>query len=227
MRRVSVAINVVAVCLVATGCAETISSAVATTQRSLIPRPLVARELPELLLEPAAVDAALGTTGMAVTSTQNQMADNSATMAPPECLAVDGAAEAPVYADSGFTASLDQSLNNGDNFTHYAKQAVVLYPLAETARAFLEASAQQWQTCHEYTHTQSGTVWTPGPVAFDDDVLSVVSTLNDAAAPGWACERALALQNNVIVDVNTCSAQPAGTAVRIAEQIGEKVAARW
>ncbi|AMO61105.1 putative lipoprotein LppH [Mycolicibacterium phlei] len=227
MRRVSVAISLIAVCLVASGCAEVVSNAVATTQRSLIPRPLVARELPELLLEPAAVDAAVGTAGMAVTSTQDQMADNSATMAPFECLAVDGAAEAPVYADSGFTASLDQSLNNGDNFTHYAKQAVVLYPLVDKARAFLEASAQQWQGCREYTHTQTGTVWTPGPVSFADDVLSVVSTLNDAAAPGWACERALALENNVIIDVNTCSAQPAGTAVRIAEQIAERVAARW
>jgi hypothetical protein len=34
----------------------------------------------------------------AVTSQQDAMSDNSATMAQPECLAIGGAAEAPVYA---------------------------------------------------------------------------------------------------------------------------------
>jgi hypothetical protein len=38
---------------------------------------------------------------MAVTHRQTSMSDNSATMAPQECLVIDGAAEAPVYAGSG------------------------------------------------------------------------------------------------------------------------------
>ncbi len=65
------------------------------------------------------------------------MSDNSATMAPQECLAIDGAAEAPVYADSGYWAERDQSLNNGDNFTHYLKQAVVLFPTIGKSRCLL------------------------------------------------------------------------------------------
>ena len=44
---------------------------------------------------------------------------------------IDGAAEAPVYANSGKKAERDQSLNDGDNFTHYLKQAVVLFPTAK------------------------------------------------------------------------------------------------
>ncbi len=40
-----------------------------------------------------------------------------------------------------------------------------------------------------------------------------------------ACGRALAVKNNVIVDVNTCSADPKNSAVDIANQIAGKVPA--
>jgi hypothetical protein len=50
--------------------------------------------------------------------------------------AIDGAAEAPVYADSGYWAERDQSFNNGDDFTHYLKQAVVLFPCVERVSSF-------------------------------------------------------------------------------------------
>jgi hypothetical protein len=46
----------------------------------------------------------MGTAGMAVTNRQTSMSDNCSTMAPQECLVIDGAAEAPVYADSGSDA---------------------------------------------------------------------------------------------------------------------------
>jgi hypothetical protein len=56
--------------------------------------------------------------------------------------------------------------------------------------------------------------------------LSTISTQQQAKTGGWACGRALAVKNNVIVDVNTCSANPASSAVDIANQIVAKVAAR-
>ncbi|MGV0838507.1 sensor domain-containing protein [Mycolicibacterium thermoresistibile] len=193
----------------------------------MIPRPLVERELPELLLNPEQINAAMGTTGMAVISSQTALSDHSATMTPPECLALDGAAEAQVYADSGYRAARDQSLNNGDDFTHYVKQAVVLFALVETARAFFQTSAEQWPACHEYSHTQSGTQWFAGPISNANDMLSVNTTQRDAGNPGWGCGRALALRNNIIIDVNTCSAAAGESAVKIADQIGANVAARW
>ena len=76
----------------------------------------------ELLLSPDQVNVAMGATAMTVTNAQTSMSDNSATMAPPECLAIDGAAEAPDYLNSGFSAERDQSLNDGDNFKHYLKR---------------------------------------------------------------------------------------------------------
>ena len=228
MRQPTAALAAAVLCVSVVGCASSIGNAESPTPTpTMTPRPLVERELTGLLLNPDQVNATMGTTGMAVTSQQTSMSDNGATMAPPECLAIDGAAEAPVYADSGYWAERDQSLNNGDKFTHYLKQAVVLFPTIEKAGEFFGASAERWPACHEYTHTQSGTQWSVGPIANVDGTLSVIATELNAAAPGWGCGRALTHRNNIIVDVNTCSADPADSAVRIAIQLADNVTARW
>lgn len=144
MRQPTVALGAALICVLIAGCGSTIGNAESTTPtRSMIPRPLVERELAGLLLNPEQVNVALGAAGMSVTEKQTAMSDNSTTMAPQECLAIDGAAEAPVYADSGYWAEQDQSLNDGDNFRHYLKQAVVLFPTVEKGVAFFDASAQQ------------------------------------------------------------------------------------
>jgi hypothetical protein len=78
----------------------------------------------------------------------------------------------------------DQILTTGDKFTHYLKQAVVLFPTIETAGEFFDASAVRWPACHEYTHMQSGTKWTVGPISEVGDTLSVIATFEDAAAQG-------------------------------------------
>jgi PknH-like extracellular domain len=228
MHQPTAAIAAAVICVLIAGCGRTIGNAESTTPtRSMIPRPLVERELAGLLLSPDQVNVALGATGLSVTNTQTLMSDNSATMAPQECLAIDGAAEAPVYADSGYWVEHDQSLNDGDNFTHYLKQAVVLFPTVEKAAAFFDASAHQWPACRQYTHTQSESQWSVGQVSNANGTLSTVATQQNAAAPGWGCGRALAHRNNIIIDINTCSANPADSAVKIADQIAANVTARW
>src|SRR4051812_35176227 len=135
--RSAVTLFLVAACMLVAACTpETSQAAVPTTGSTLIPRPLVARELASLLLDTDQVNAAMGSGAMEVRHTETSMADNSATMRPLECLALDGAAEADVYADSGFHAEQGQTMNDGDRFTHYVKQAVVLYPLVDRAASF-------------------------------------------------------------------------------------------
>src|SRR6185437_11028546 len=203
MRQPTAALGVAVICVLVAGCGSTKGSAGSTTTtRSMIPRPLVERELVELLLSPDQVNA---------------------TMGPQECLAIDGAAEAPDYVNSGFSAERDQSLNDGDHFKHYLKQAVVLFPLVEKAGAFFDASAQEWPACRQYTHTRSGSQWSVGQVSNANGTLSTTATELNASAPGWGCGRALALKNNVIIDINTCSANPADSAVKIANQIAANV----
>src|SRR6476646_9452122 len=165
MRQPTAAIAVAVLCVLIAGCgAKGNAAEPMTTVPSMIPRPLVERELAGLLLSPEQVNVAMGSAGMTVTNSQTAMSDNSATMAPQECLALDGAAEAPVYANSGYWAERDQSLNDGDNFTHYLKQAVVLFTTIEKAAECVGVSAERWQACHEYTHTQSGSQWTVGQI---------------------------------------------------------------
>jgi hypothetical protein len=197
-----------------------------TPVTSLIPRPVVERELESLLLTPAQVNPLMGATGMAVIRKHDAMSDDSSTMRPAECLAIDGSAQAQVYVNSGYTAVRDQELNDGDSFTHYAEQAVVLFATVKQAHVFFVTSALRWPACHQYIHTQSRTQWDVGAISDDNDVLSATSTQEQAKTGGWACGRALAVKNNVVVDVNTCSPNPASSAVDIASQIVAKLASR-
>jgi hypothetical protein len=228
MRQLTTALAVGVICVLISGCGSTIGNAESpTTTRSMIPRPLVERELAGLLLSIEQVNAAMAASGMTVTNSQTKMSDNSATMAPQECLAIDGAAEAPVYANSDFRAEHDQSLNDGDNFAHYLKQAVVLFPTVEKAGAFFDTSVQQWPACRQYIHTQSQSQWTVGQISNANGILSTTATQLNASAPGWGCGRALALKNNVVIDINTCSANPADSALKAAAQIVANVAEQW
>lgn len=229
MRHFTAAFAVAGICILSAGCGGSSNQASVkstTTMTSLIPRPVVQRELDDLLLTPEQISPVLGAKQMAVTRRHDAMSDDSATMKPRECLAIDGSAQAQVYADSGFTAVRDRALNDGDNWTHYAEQAVVLFPTAKQAGLFLIESALRWPACHGYTHIQSGTQWTVGPISDTDGALSTIATQQQARAGGWACGRALASKNNVIIDVNTCSADPKNSAVDLANQIAAKVASR-
>jgi PknH-like extracellular domain len=231
MRNVTAALVVGGICMLTLGCAaggggNTKTSTTSPTTTTTTAPPLVHTALPGLLLSPEQVNAAMGATEMSVTRTHFAMSDDSASMEPKECLALDGAAQAQVYAGSGFTAERDQTLQEGDDFTHYVQQAVVLFPSAKQAGAFFTASAQQWPACRQYTHTQSGSLWDVGPISNANGMLSTTSNQQNASAPGWSCGRALAARNNVVVDVNTCSANPADSAVNIAGQIAAKVPAQ-
>jgi len=228
MRHFAAAFAVAGVGIIVAGCGggNQASTGSTTTVTSLIPRPVVERELDAMLLSPAQINPLMGATDMAVVRKHDGMSDDSATMQPRECLAIDGSAQARVYGDSGFTAVRDQALNDGNSFTHYAEQAVVLFPTAKQAKVFFVASGLRWPACHQYTHTQSGTKWTVGEISDTNGALSTIATQQDARTGGWACGRALAVKNNVIVDVNTCSPNPANSAVDIAKQIVAKVATR-
>ncbi|HME46988.1 sensor domain-containing protein [Mycobacterium sp.] len=228
MRQPIAALAIAGVCLITAACSSagnqgSKTSVTTSTATSTTAPPVAEGVLEGLLLSPDQVNTAMGATGMTITNSRTSMSDDSATMAPSECLAVDGSAQARVYAGSGYTAERDQTLQEGDNFTHYVEQAVVSFPSANQAGAFYTASAQQWPACHQYTHTQTNSLWAVGPVSNTNGTLSTTATQLNANAPGWGCGRALALRNNVIVDVNTCSANPADSAVNIANQIAAKV----
>lgn len=187
------------------------------------PAPVSVNALKDFLLPSAQINEMMDATEMKSPAEHVGLSDDSASMEPRECLPVDGAAQAKVYAGSGFMAVREQTLRDGDNFTHYAQQAVVLFPSAKQANAFFADSAKQWPRCEEYKHLQSGTEWEIGVMTNLDGMLNSIAAQRDAGADGWACARALTAKNNVIIDINTCSTDPGGTAAEIAEKIAAKV----
>ncbi|WP_329786712.1 sensor domain-containing protein [[Mycobacterium] zoologicum] len=228
MRILGAWVLVVAGVIPAAGCGSheptVLPSATSSVPTTTAVVPVAEDALRALLLTPEQINPIMAATDMAVTRTHTALSDDSATMQPQECLAIDGAAQAPVYADSGYTGVREQALSEGDDFEHFAEQAVIAFPSAKQAAAVFAAAVQQWPACHEYSHLQSGTTWTAGPITNVDGMLSTVATQDNAGNDvSWACGRALTVVNNVVVDVNTCSADPKDTAVVIAGQIAAKV----
>jgi PknH-like extracellular domain len=228
MRRLTAALTVAGVCILTAGCGSgsnqgTKSSTTPPTTTSKYAAPVAEGVIDGFLLSPEQVNMAMGATEMMVTKTHTSMSDDSAAMAPKECLAIDGSAQAQVYVGSGYTAELEQTLQDGDNVAHYVEQAVVYFPSAKLAGDFFTASARQWPACRQYTHTQTNSQWNVGPISNTNGILSTTATQLNAKAPGWGCGRALAIRNNVVIDVNTCSATPTDSAVNIANQIATKV----
>lgn len=186
--------------------------------------PVAETGLRALLLTADELNPIMGVTDMKAHAPHDVLSDDSATMQPRECLAVDGVAQEQVYARSGFSAVREQSVSDGEDNANFVDQAVVLFSTANQAQAFFEASAKQWPECEAYTHTQSGSEWTAGRVSNVDGMLGVVATQQNAGESAWqACGRALTAVNNVVVDINTCSVDPKDTAVVIARQIAAKV----
>lgn len=221
---------VVVGCILVAGCgngggtAKPTAGAPAPTTTTATVAPVAEEALRGLLLTADELNPIMGVTGMKAQAPHDVLPDDSATMQPRECLAVDGVAQEQVYATTGFRAVRQQSVSDGDDNAHYVDQAVVLFPTAKQAEAFFATSAKQWPECHEYTHTQSGSEWIAGRVSNAEGVVSTVATQQNAGESAWqACGRALAAANNVIVDVNTCSTDPKDSAVVIARQIAAKV----
>lgn len=221
---------VVAGCLLMVGCGghDSTERPVATTPTptttTVTVAPVGEKQLRDLLLTPEEINPIMGVSDMKANAPHDVLADDSATMQPRECLAIDGVAQEQVYAHSGFSAVREQSVSDGEDNVHYVDQAVVLFPTAKQAEAFFDASAGQWPECQDYTHTQSGSEWTAGRIANAEGVLSTLATQQNAGDSAWqACGRALTAVNNVVVDVNTCSADPKDSAVVIARQIAARV----
>lgn len=188
--------------------------------------PVGADALDGVLLSPTELDVAMNADGMAVNETSTDTSDDSASVPDKDCRSIDDPAETSVYDGSGWSAVRSQHLRaHGDAFDQIVWQAVVSFPSANDAARFFSASAQRWPACsNRQYHSindpgQPDMVWTVGRVANISDTLSATRSTD-----GWACQRALTVSNNVIIDVAACSGNPAQAAANIAHQIAAKVA---
>jgi serine/threonine protein kinase, bacterial len=205
------------------------SSAAASSTTTTPPAPIAASAMQGLWLSPDQISAAMGTTGLRVTSTQSQMNDQAANVSDISCRAINSDADTSVYANSGWTDVDLQVLEDAGNIQHdnyYVEQGLVLFPSASQAAAFLSSSAQLWAGCanRQFTYNRNGQPYATddvGPVSNNGGTLSATKT--EERANGWACQHALTVANNVAVDILACSYNPANSAVDVAQQIKQNV----
>lgn len=194
--------------LTVSGCATT-TAGTATPAASA--RLTTAETLPALLLPASEVGSALSGTDMVVTRDVAEPWDDSARLTEgPGCLAVAGAAQRGVYADSGWTALHGQVLREPPTaqWSHFATQAVVLFPTTAAAEDFFTRSRDSWASCssRELSYPQPvgpEQLWSIGPVGLERDVLSVSRVQRSPQT--WSCQRALTVHGNLAVDVEACS----------------------
>jgi hypothetical protein len=201
----------------------------ATTTASPSRPPVAADALDPLLLTPAEIGAAMAAQAeIPVAKTYTQMVNTSATKPDKNCRFTQPA-ESTIYANSGWNGVRSQELQEPvPNFGHHVNQAVVSFPDANGAASFFKASGQFWPLCanHEYRVLSPGgpdKIFSMGPIDNSNGTLSTTDTLQ--GGDGWACQRALTVSNNVVVDVGACATNPPpGAAINIAHQIADKVA---
>lgn len=212
------------------------SGCVSTTAGTATPvaaAPTVSPEnLPTLLLPAAEVGSALSGEDMLVTRDVTGLWDDSAHVTQGVgCLAVGGAAQRGVYADSGWTAVHGQVLRDpptGPSWSHFATQAVVLFNSAQAATDFFARSREVWAGCsdRDLIYAQQlapEQLWSIGPVGLDGEVLTV--SREQLKPQRWSCQRALTVHGEVVVDVEACSLEePTTAAATIARAIADRIA---
>lgn len=217
-------------CVAVGGCAVTTPG----TATPAGPVPLTTEAaLPTVLLSAADVGSTMGGGELVVTREVSAPWDDGGHLSvrsDPGCLAVAGAAQRDVYAGTGWTGMRGQVLREPPpalRWSHFATQAVVLFPTVEAASDFYARSAGSWAGCSDRELTYAAQpapeqVWSVGPSVTDRDVLTV--SRSQRSPQQWSCSRALTVRGNVAVDVEACRLDgPTDAAAAIARAIGDRL----
>jgi serine/threonine-protein kinase len=139
--------------------------------------------------------------------------DHSGQVTPRSCVGVVFTAEHEVYAGNEPIAMKTQTFGHayggGSNAPHLIDQAAAVFASAEQAQAFLASSQQQWETCAkgEVDATlgyENGAGYVLGGVRRDGDVITVSMATNGGLNGPDACQQALGVRENVVVESRSC-----------------------
>ncbi|WP_082103933.1 sensor domain-containing protein [Mycolicibacter arupensis] len=224
IRSVGLACTLALTCAVLADCAR-VTGGAAVPADSDGPRPVTAAMLPELLLEASTVNDIMGAHGMRVKDSRSRMFDSGRQFPDHSCLAAWMPIEKAVYTDTDWTATLAQTLAQNSQ-DHVAIQAATVFADREVARSFFDVTAQHWKSCGErtFTTTKDGSPqseWTFDNVSDVDSTVWMTQHQDDS--PGWSCQRALRVTNNVAIDVLACKFYVSDEAVTIANGIDARL----
>jgi hypothetical protein len=175
------------------------------------PPQILNARLTNLLLSAGDVNAVGQTKTMAVRRPISEMSHSEDVVSDRNCLDAYSPVEAAVYRDSSWAALEGQFLDNAHSLAeknkHALLQAVVRFHNAELAQRFFDQARPRWSACADrpLTVTQPGdnpVNWNLGKLTATDTTLSIVQTLG--GGKGFACQRAMGVRNNVIIDTLWC-----------------------
>lgn len=178
------------------------ASTSASPSSRVLPPPVSAAALPGLLLTADELAPIMGAQ-LSLKPALDVMSDHSQTMSDPDCLGAFAAAEAQVYAHSGWVAVQVVASEPGHDFV---SQAVVAFPTPAAAQNFYAAQIPVWTRCsgQRFTTSSAGDQsWTFGQVVMDSGMLSL--TMSRDGDTGL-CGRVMAVRANVVIDAGACKA---------------------
>jgi hypothetical protein len=159
-----------------------------------------------------------GPGGLGLNSSSYGMSDHSQQVTPPSCVGVVFTGEHDVYASADPTAIKTQTfgapygVNAGT--PHLLQQTAAVLPSLEDAQQFLTSSEGKWKACGSLKVSatfgyESGAGYILGGVVGQGDMiaLGMASTNNLGPTNGAdACQQAMGVRQNVVVEVRTCEA---------------------
>lgn len=192
------------------------------------PRPVAGSALRGALLDSAEINDIMGASGMTIRDTRLRLFDGSPQFTDRTCMVAWTPAEQTVYAHTGWTAAVAQTLSEiPGRSRHFVVQAVVDFPSRADAHAFFANTVQKWTPCGDQTFItnrgggDANAAWT------FDSVSNAASTLwmtqRQDHGSGWSCQRALRVSNNVAIDVLACKFYAADEAVTIVHGIDARL----
>jgi hypothetical protein len=205
------------------------SSTTSTPPRPGPPPPVASAALSDLLLSPEQVAGLVGADALVQESFADTVIDDSQKLLHKDCIGVAAPDQHLVYADTGWTGARSQALRNGgdDPRAFAVIQAVIAFPSANEAKKLLVAQKSQWTSCSGRTLTlvfpapPSPQLWTAGTPTDTDGTLTMTQEMKDGG--GMDCQRALAVRNNVAIDISTCRYDVTNQAVDILNAIAAKI----
>lgn len=225
------AVGILTLATVLAGCTKAENAPAPAAEPRLVP----ANALDKALLSPAEVDSLVGASGMTPHPRVEAMSDHRNLLPNLNCLGIWQVNEAGVYGADGWIALRQELLRSPDTdaWQHLVVQSVVNYPSTDAAREFFDQSSDRWSKCtdHNVNITLNGQPlprWRSGQLTKTDAQLAIPVTRGNAGGGVDACERVLAVTDNVVVDVQACTRDsstvtPAPQATAIAERIEAKL----
>ncbi len=181
-------------------------------------------DLSQVLLGAPELSTAMGA-NMAPTTQTSEMINSSSTLSNPACLGAFEPVQAAAYQGSGYTAVRGQGMHS-TNPPRRVYEAVVAFPSAESAHAFVGASARSWNACAGQAVTVTeGSQTTPWTFAeLQGATPRIVQRHTQAIADGRACQHVLNAITHVVIDVVACGPGITDEGSQVAAMLAARVA---